>query len=224
MKRTVIHLSSSISNISQREAIITKYIYSCKSLSGKTGIKKAESMYRRRGSAPAAFLQQTLHQFQDSKGHRTRFESNGKHLSPIEMLKHKKTKLKTEEKDHVLEKLGNGSTLHAEHNETNFLSDSESISSRPLAFVEDATLAKKDKNGKAAKVRYNRRGSEPATIAKEYCTPFYAQVPTKNFASLQKKSGSCKDFHIVLLGQRGVGKSGKSKKKSYMNLVKSLVL
>lgn len=155
---------------------------------------------RRRGSAPAAVLRQTLQHFQDGKGSRIRSDSNGKQLPTTVMPKQYKIHEKKGKKEPHLEKFRNG------FNEKNFLCDLESCSSR-LA-EQDVTPSTRGRSDKLKKLRYGRKETQSAAISREFCTPFYYTSPSKNFASLQKKSSSSKDYHIVLLGQCGVGKSG----------------
>ena len=169
-----------------------------------------EGMYRRRGSAPAVVLQQTLQQFQlqESREFALKFDSDGKHSLYADTLK-QNMKLKKGRKEKDFEKRGNGSPSQVRYNDRTFsVSDSESCPTLPGR--PETPPSSQKKLDRSAKIRYKRRGSEPVTIAREFCTPFYPTAPSKNYASLYKKCGSLKDYHLVLLGQGGVGKSGRS--------------
>jgi hypothetical protein len=168
-------------------------------------------MHRRRGSAPAVILQQQLSKYnnwekngfhsEDGKKDKDKLKSKkspksdiSRSASPMGMF-HQMGKLSEEgaskertSSDPSINNLicGNGNNNNHHH----------SISRRPPS---PTLITSERKNDKCSGKRLTIRGQD-------WCSTEITNTTRNNL----KKAGSIKDYRIVLLGQGGVGKSGKS--------------
>lgn len=163
-------------------------------------------MLRRRGSAPAVVLQQ---HFAESKGVILRAD---RIIPPLETQK--LSKAKRGKKDFAERGCSPPpqvpSSPDRKTNEARYSGDYDSPSPRcpsPPGSPSSPVLSKKP-----MKYRSRRRDSEP----------FVGQPPASlnsrntTSSSLHRRSSSFRDYNIVLLGQGGVGKSGKSILRCYV--------
>lgn len=155
-------------------------------------------MLRRRGSAPAVVLQQ---HFSESKGLLLRAD---RIIPPPEAPKLSKAKRgkKDFERGYSPPPIVSTSPDRKSYEPQQSMDYDSSSPKCPSPVSPSSPIL----NKKPMKYRPKRRDSEP----------FIAQAPaslnTRNTASsaLHRRSSSFRDYNIVLLGQGGVGKSGKS--------------
>lgn len=162
-------------------------------------------MHRRRGSAPAVILHQQLSKYNnwDKNGF---ISEDGKK----EKLKGKKLSSKSDfsrstspmfppmeklsEEDKSKEQTLSDSSINNLICANGFMNNHYSLSRRP-----SSPTTNERRNDKCSGKRLTIRGQH-------YCSTEIASITRNNM----KKAGSIKDYHIVLLGQGGVGKSGRS--------------
>ena len=160
-------------------------------------------MLRRRGSAPAVVLQQ---HFSESKGVLFRAD---RIIPPPEVPKLSKAKRgkKEVERGYSPPPIVPSIPLSSDRrtNESQQVLDYDSSSPRCPSPVSPGSPTLTNK--KTMKHRPKRRDSEP------FVAQASAALSTRNAtssAALHRRSSSFRDYNIVLLGQGGVGKSGKS--------------
>ena len=164
-------------------------------------------MHRRRGSAPAVILQQQLSKYnswekngfcsEDGKKDKDKLRSKksskcdlSRSSSPMfnqmgKLSEQDKSKERTSSDPSINNLIcGNGNNNH------------HSLSRRPSS---PTLITSERKNDKCSGKRLTIRGQD-------WCSTEITNTTRNNL----KKAGSIKDYHIVLLGQGGVGKSGKS--------------
>ena len=165
-------------------------------------------MHRRRGSAPAVILQQQLSKYNS-------WEKNGFHLDDGKKDKDKIRSKKSPKTDisrssspmfHQMGKLseeGRSKERTSSDPSINNLicgngnnNNHQIMSRRPSS---PTLITSERKNDKCPGKRLTIRGQD-------WCSTEITNTTRSNL----KKAGSIKDYHIVLLGQGGVGKSGKS--------------
>ena len=160
-------------------------------------------MLRRRGSAPAVVLQQ---HFSESKG--VLFRADRIIPQPeVQKLSKAKRGKKDVERGYSPPPTVPPLPLSSDRrtNESQQVLDYDSSSPRCPSPVSPGSPTLTNK--KPIRHRPKRRDSEPFVVQ----TP--AALNTKNAATssaLHRRSSSFRDYNIVLLGQGGVGKSGKS--------------
>jgi hypothetical protein len=165
-------------------------------------------MHRRRGSAPAVILQQQLSKYNS-------WEKNGFHSEDGKKDKDKLRSKKSPKSDlsrssspmfHQMGKLSEKGTskerTSSDPSINNLIcgngnnNNHHSLSRRPSS---PTLITNERKNDKCSGKRLTIRGQD-------WCSTEITNTTRNNL----KKAGSIKDYHIVLLGQGGVGKSGKS--------------
>ena len=163
-------------------------------------------MHRRRGSAPAVILQQQLSKYNN-------WDKNGFHLDDGKKDKDKQRSKKSPKTDisrssspmfHQIGKLseeGRSKQRTSSDPSINSLicgngnNNHQSLSRRPSS---PTLITSERRNEKCSGKRLTIRGQD-------WCSTEITNTTRNNL----KKAGSIKDYHIVLLGQGGVGKSGK---------------
>lgn len=168
-------------------------------------LRTLDKMHRRRGSAPAVILHQQLSKYNnwDKNGF---ISEDGKK----EKLKGKKLSSKSDfsrstspmfppmeklsEEDKSKEQTLSDSSINNLICANGFMNNHYSLSRRP-----SSPTTNERRNDKCSGKRLTIRGQH-------YCSTEIASITRNNM----KKAGSIKDYHIVLLGQGGVGKSGRS--------------
>ena len=153
-------------------------------------------MLRRRGSAPAVVLHQ---HFSESKGVLLRAD---RIIAPPDAPKLSKGK-RGGKKDFERGCSPPPLALVSPQNESNQALDYDSPSPK---YPSPGSPGSPNLNKKPVKNRPKRRDSEPFTAQ----APNTATNARNVSSALHRRSGSFRDYNIVLLGQGGVGKSGEA--------------
>lgn len=172
-------------------------------------LKDASSdMLRRRGSAPAVVLQQ---HFSDPRGFLVRAD---RIIPPADVPKLSKAK-RSGKKD--FERGCSPPPLTLIDRKTNDTTQASDYDSPSPKCPSPGSPGSPNLNKKPMKHRTKRRDSEPFTAQ----VPITSANSRNTTSSLHRRSSSFRDYNIVILGQGGVGKSGKFIKSNFFTETKS---